>query len=60
MRLRGLFGQVSQKMQKRYYKPDMDTLRDAVAVLDEAPRKPPQPELVKAEENPPKSLTAKA
>lgn len=55
-----LFGHVSQKMQKRYYKPDMDTLRDAVAVLDEAPRKPPQPELVKAEENPPKSLTAKA
>jgi len=43
-----LFGHVSEAMQKRYYKPQMDTLREAVAVLEtETPKKSPQPELVK-------------
>jgi integrase len=35
-----LFGHVSQKMQKRYYKPDMDVLREAVEVLESPAKKP--------------------
>lgn len=37
-----LFGHVSRKMQKRYYKPDMDILRDAVEVLEAPPKRAPQ------------------
>jgi integrase len=38
-----LFGHVSEAMQKRYYKPDLDTMRDAVNLLDGKPteEKPP-------------------
>jgi integrase len=32
-----LYGHVSEAMQRRYYKPDMETLREAVALLDDAP-----------------------
>jgi integrase len=51
-----VFGHFGKKIQERYYKPDIEILRDAMEVLD-APKKPPRPEIVETVQKVKKPLT---
>jgi integrase len=54
---RKLFGHVSKKMQKRYYKPEMDILREAVEALELPPKKQPVSIAVQKSETSEKKLS---